>query len=190
MQYWEVLLVCVGLSLDVFAVAICQGALLGRIKKGRLVVMGTIFCVAQVAALEIGQQLSVLSSVGVLYDVSFHAWKLLSALIFFALAVYLIYKAIRHQVIFEHRSEIRYRQVIGMAALTSIDALLVGLSSGLLNAYWLTSGITLFVVTGLCVVAGVVTGYHFGYEPKTKAYWGGGLLFLAAGIITIFRHMF
>ena len=42
MLYWEILLVCLGLSLDVFAVAICQGALLGRIKKGPLTAMGSI----------------------------------------------------------------------------------------------------------------------------------------------------
>lgn len=189
MQFWEIILVCVGLSLDVYAVAVCQGALLGRIKTGRLLVMGITFCVMQVGAMEIGQQLSALPSLSRYYDTTFRVWKLLSALIFFALAAYLIYKAIRHQPIFEHRSEIRYRRVFGLAALTSIDALLVGFSSGLLNAYWLTSGITLFVVTGLCVVAGVFTGYHFGYEPKTTAYWGGGLLFLIAGFITIFRHL-
>ena len=189
MVYWEILLVCIGLSLDVFAAAVCQGALLGRIKKGRLTVMGIIFCVAQVGALELGQQLSTLPSLWVLYDTTLMAWRGLSAAIYFVLGGYLLIKAIRHQPIVERRSEIRFRRVLGLAALTAIDALLVGFSSGLLDAYWLTSGITLFVVTGLCVVTGVITGYHFGYEPKTKAYWGGGILFFITGILTLIRHL-
>ena len=189
MLYWEILLVCLGLSLDVFAVAICQGALLGRIKKGPLTAMGSIFCVMQVGALELGQQLSTLPSLWKFYDTTLTAWQLLSALIYFALGCYLIIKAIRRQPIVERRSEIRFSRIFGLAALTAIDALLVGFSSGLLNAYWLTSGITLLVVTALFVIGGVFTGYHFGYEPKTKAYWGGGALFLATGIITLIRHL-
>lgn len=189
MPYWEILLVCVGLSLDVYAAAVCQGALLGRIKKGRLTVMVSIFCVMQVAGLELGQQLSALPSLWTLYDATLTVWRILSALIYFLLGAYLLVKAIRHQPIVERRSEIRYRRVFGLAALTGIDALLVGFSSGLLNAYWLTSGITLFVITGLCVVVGVLTGYHFGYEPKAKAHWVGGLLFLATGVITLIRHL-
>jgi putative Mn2+ efflux pump MntP len=189
MLYWEILLVCLGLSLDVYAVSVCQGALLGCIKKGRLAVMGIIFCVMQVTALELGQHLSALPSLWKLYDATLTAWHVLSALIYFALAVYLLIKAIRHQPIFERRSEIRYRRIFSLAALTSIDALLVGFSSGLLDAYWLSSGITLFVITALCVIAGVFTGYHFGYEPKNKAYWGGGALFVAAGVIILLRHL-
>lgn len=189
MVYWEILLVCIGLSLDVYAAAVCQGALLGHIKKGRLTVMVGIFCLMQVAGLELGQQLSALPSLWTLYDATLSAWRILSALIYFALGTYLLIKAIRRQPIVERRSEIRFRRVIGLAALTGIDALLVGFSSGLLNTYWLTSGATLFVVTGLCVVFGVITGYHFGYEPKTKAHWGGGLLFVAIGVITLIRHL-
>lgn len=188
MLFWEILLVCIGLSLDVFAVSVCQGALLGRIPKGRLTVMGGIFCLMQVAALELGQSLSTLTSLWRLYDATLAVWRLLSALIYFLLAAYLIVKALRHRPVVERRSELRFRRIFALAALTGVDALLVGFSSGLLNAYWLTSGATLLVVTMLCVVSGVVTGYHFGYEPKTKAYWGGGLLFLATGIITLIRH--
>jgi len=189
MLYWEILLVCVGLSLDVFAAAICQGALLGRINKGRLTVMGIIFCVMQVAALELGQSLSALSSLWQYYEMSYQIWAVLSALIYLALGAYLVIKAILHQPIVERRSEIRYRRILGLAALTSIDALLAGFSSGLLNTYWLSSGLTLFLITGLGVVTGVITGYYFGYEPKTKAYWGGGLLFLAIGITTLIRYL-
>jgi len=189
MLYWEVLLVCIGLSLDVFAVAVCQGALLGHIKKGRLTVMGVIFCIMQVAGLELGQQLSALPSLWNLYDAMLMIWRTISALIYFALSAYLLFKAIRHQPIVERRSEIRYRRILGLAALTSIDALLAGFSSGLLNTYWLSSGLTLFLITGLGVVTGVITGYYFGYEPKTKAYWGGGLLFLAIGITTLIRYL-
>lgn len=189
MAFWEILIVCIGLSLDVFAVAVCEGALLGRVKTGRLIVMSLIFCAWQVAALELGRLVSLIPGLDGVYTVTFRMWRTLAAIIFFALAAYLIYKAVKHEAVFEHRSEINYRDIVTVAALTSIDALFVGIGSGFLNAKWLSSGLTLFAVTAVCVILGVFTGYHFGYEQKTKAYWCGGVLFIAAGIDVIIRYL-
>ena len=58
----EVLLIAVGLSLDVFAVVICRGALLSRIEKKRLLLLSAIFALWQVGALLAGSLLGQLSS--------------------------------------------------------------------------------------------------------------------------------
>ena len=43
------------------------------------------------------------------------------------------------------------------------------------------------LLTVICIVAGIYTGYHFGFEQKTKVYIVGAILFWAAGIDVIVR---
>ena len=190
MKYWEILIFCLGLSLDVFAVAVCQGAVLGKIRPGRLSVMCLIFCAAQTAALELGRLLARFPRLASAYTHSERVWRAIAAMIFFLLAAYLIVKAVRNRDIFEHRSEMNYKSVFFTALLTSLDALLVGISSGFLDAFWASSLLTLFGITAVCVVLGVTMGYHFGYRQKGVAYWIGGALFIAAGVDVFAQYLF
>lgn len=190
MKYWEILIVCLGLSLDVFAVAVCEGAVLGKIRPGRLAVMSLIFCAVQTAMLELGRGLARFPRLAAAYSQSEKGWRSLAAAIFLALAVYFIVRAIRRKDIFEHRSEIHFRHVTATAILTGIDALLAGVSSGFLDAFWASTLLTLFIITAVCVVAGVTMGYHYGYKQKTIAYWIGGALFLAAGVDVFAQYLF
>ncbi|MBQ3277388.1 MAG: manganese efflux pump [Oscillospiraceae bacterium] len=190
MRYWEILLFCLGLSLDVFAVAVCHGAVLGKIRPGRLCIACLIFCAAQTAALELGRLLARFPRLAAAYSQHETLWHTLAAGIFFLLAAYLAVKAVRRREVFEHRSELLYKNVLLTAGITSLDALLVGISSGFLNAFWASSLATLFVVTGVCAALGVAMGYFFGYRQKTAAYWIGGALFLAAGVDVFARYLF
>jgi len=183
MSFGEILIVCFGLSLDVFAVTACEGAMLARVRTGRLIVKCLVFSLLQVIAFGLGRLLSVLpqpdgaATLGI--------WKAVSAGIFLALGALLVCKALKNKIIFEHRSEVRFKEVVTAGALVSIDAFFAGVGLGLLNARWLLTGATLFVVSALCAVGGILTGYHFGYEQKTKAYWVGGALLFAAGVDVI-----
>ena len=109
MRYWQILVFCLGISLDVFGAAVCQGAVLGEIRRRRIAVYCVIFCAAQTAAMEVGRLLGTLPRFASYYTVSQGLWRLFGALIFFALGVYLIVKAIRKKAVFEHRSEITYK---------------------------------------------------------------------------------
>ena len=186
MEFWEVIICCVGLSLDVMAMCVCEGALLRQVHRGRLSLMCLIFCLWQVGALELGRLISRLSRLGVA-AVGF--WRILAVVILFGLAVLYIFRALRRRAVYEHRSEISFKRVLLGAVITSIDALFVGASTGFLETRWLFSFVTLFIVTGVCGALGVFIGYHFGYEQKTKAYWCGGALFIAAGFVVLFRHL-
>ena len=189
MQYWEILVFCVGISLDVFGAAVCQGAVLGELKGGRIAKFCLIYCAAQVAAMELGRLVGTLPRFAPYYTVAVGIWKILAALIFFALGVFLLYKAIRKKAVFEHRSEIRYKNVLGTAVLTSLDSLLAGVCSRFLDAFWLPCLATLFGVTALCTVGGIATGYHFGYSQKNVAYGIGGVLFLITAADVIIRFL-
>ena len=36
MRYWQILVFCLGISLDVFGAAVCQGAVLGELRRRRI----------------------------------------------------------------------------------------------------------------------------------------------------------
>ena len=59
------------------------------------------------------------------------------------------------------------------------------LSGGQTVSY--THLIMVALLTVICIVAGIYTGYHFGFEQKTKVYIVGAILFWAAGIDVIVR---
>lgn len=190
MQYWEILIVCVALSVDVFAVAVCQGSMLERVRGKDLLFLCLLFSVMQLAALELGRLLARFTRFANACARMIRIWYVLAAAIFFLLAAYLLYKALLRKPFFEHRSAVNYRHIWFYAAFVCIDAFLVGIGSGFLQAALLASHLTLFCVTSLFVVLGVYTGYHFGYEQKNTAYWCGAVLFLTAAVDVIVRYLF
>lgn len=90
MRYWEILVFCLGISLDVFGAAVCQGTVLGELRRRRIALYCLIFCAAQVAAMEIGRLLGMLPRFASYYTVAQGLWHILGALIFFVLGVCLI----------------------------------------------------------------------------------------------------
>ena len=54
MSLIEILIISIGLSLDVYAVVVCQGAVLLKIEKTKLLKMSLFFCAWQVVAVSIG----------------------------------------------------------------------------------------------------------------------------------------
>ena len=101
----------------------------------------------------------------------------IAAVIFFCLGVRLIVKAIRNERVDEHREdEIAY-------------TLLTGVAFGFLSTNVMPILIMVICLTVAVVVAGLYTGYHFGFEYKTKAYVAGAVLLWIAGFDVIFRYI-
>ena len=116
MSFGEILIVCFGLSLDVFAVTACMGAMLARIRAGRLIVLCLIFSLWQVIAFVLGRLLSALLQPDGVSAVTLGIWRIVSAGIFLALGGLLIGKALKNKVIFEHRSEFPIKKVMAAGA--------------------------------------------------------------------------
>ena len=70
------------------------------------------------------------------------------------------------------------KRILVVAGATASYTVLAGIAFGFLN----TGLITILIMVGcfsvICIVAGMYTGYHFGYEQKTKVYIVGAILFL------------
>ena len=176
MNWIENVLIIAGVSLDIFAAMECQGALVAKVDKKQLSVICALIAVWQLCALALGNYLS-----GLLYrnelahDENF-VGLVIAAVIFFGLGIRLIAKAIKNEWVNERREEsLDVKKFLRMTAVTSIYTLLAGIAFGCMTIAF--------------VVLGVYTGYHLGFQHKTKAYVGGALLLWIAGIDVIVRHI-
>ena len=79
------------------------------------------------------------------------------------------------------------KRVLRIAGITAFYTVLAGIAFGFLGTGLFTIMIMVALLTVICIVAGIYTGYHFGFEQKTKVYIVGAILFWAAGIDVIVR---
>ncbi len=189
MTLWEIILVSIGLSLDVYAVVVLYSAMLAKIEKRKLVNMCLIFAGWQMLAVLAGNLITELPFFKMVSTQMEDLWDVISVVIFFALGAYMLYKAGKREVVFEHRSEINYKKVCLAAVITSLDAFFAGIGTGFLETELLAELITMAVVTILIVILGMYTGYRLGWEQKKKANGLGGIILCLAGIDVIIRYL-
>ena len=177
MNWIENVLIIAGVSLDIFAAMECQGALVAKVDKKQLSVICALIAVWQLCALALGNYLS-----GLLYRNELAHDENFVGLV--------IAKAIKNEWVNERREEtLDVKKFLRMTAVTSIYTLLAGIAFGFLGTNVALMLIIIVCMTIAFVVLGVYTGYHLGFQHKTKAYVGGALLLWIAGIDVIVRHI-
>lgn len=188
MGWIEKLLIVAGASLDIFAAMECQGSLISKVSKKQLSIICVLIAVFQLVSMYIGYFLSTL--VIKKNPVSDEALlgEILSIAILFCLGIRLSIKAVKNERIEERlQAEISIKRTMRIAALTSGYTILAGIAFGFLNTGLFAILVMVTVLTVVCIIAGVYTGYHFGFEQKTKVYVLGALLFWIAGIDIIIK---
>ena len=190
MNWIESLLIIAGISLDIFAAMECQGSLVAKIDKKHLSLICALIALWQMVALFVGNSLAMLLCRDEITQKESLIGEILAVVIFFGLGIRLLIKALRNERVNEHREEnLGFKRFTLMAAMTSIYTVLAGIAFGLLG-----TNVTIILVLIVCftiafVIMGMYTGYHLGFEHKTKAYVGGAILLWIAGIDVIVRHL-
>ena len=105
MNWIENFLIIAGISLDIFAAMECQGSLVARVDKKQLIVICVLAGVWQLVALAIGNGASVLLYHSRMTHDESLIGLVIAAVIFFALGVRLLFKAVRNERINERREE-------------------------------------------------------------------------------------
>jgi putative Mn2+ efflux pump MntP len=188
MGWIEYLLIVAGSSLEIFVAMECQGSLIQKVNKKQLTAICFIVAVCQLLAMYIGYFLS--SFLNGKYSVKDEALlgEIISIGILIGLGIRLIGKAIRNERIEEHcQAQLDMKRVLRIAGITAFYTVLAGIAFGFLGTGLLAIMIMVALLTVICIVAGIYTGYHFGFEQKTKVYIVGAILFWAAGIDVIVR---
>lgn len=186
----EELIIIVGISLDVFAVMECQGSLVAKIEKKHLLLMSVILVIGQLLALGIGNFLSVLLRRYQSSEYEIFLEEILAVVIFFCMGIRLLMKAWRNERIIEHREEkFNMHEFVQLCIRSCMFTLLIGIAFGFMGSGMLRVLVMAVLMTIVATILGMYTGYRLGFEHKVKAYLGGGILLIAAGVDVIVRYM-
>ena len=189
MSLIEILIISIGLSLDVYAVVVCQGAVLLKIEKTKLLKMSLFFCAWQVVAVSIGHTVTLIPYLADIAKNVSYVGEFISVIIFTVIGVYMLYKAWKNEGILERLSDVNYKHLCVAAFFTSLDALFVGMGFGLLKARFYIVALSILIITAVMVILGLYTGMRLGYEQKTKAYGIGGILLLISAIDVVLKYL-
>ena len=189
MSLIEILIISIGLSLDVYAVVVCQGAVLLKIEKTKLLKMSLFFCAWQVVAVAIGHAVTLIPYLADIAKNVSYVGEFISVIIFTVIGVYMLYKAWKNEGILERLSDVNYKHLCVAAFFTSLDTLFAGMGFGLLKARFYIVALSILIITAVMVILGLYTGMRLGYEQKTKAYGIGGILLLISAIDVVLKYL-
>ena len=180
----ELFVVAVGVSMDAFAVSICKGLSVSKVRSSYIFK----------TALWFGGFQALMPLLGYLLGISFA--DLVSEVdhwIAFALLGYIGGSMIKES--FDKDScelspDFSFRTMLAMAVATSIDALAVGVSFAFLRVDIFVAIMIIGVVTAAFSCVGILVGHLFGCRYKSKAELVGGIILIIIGLRILLTHLF
>ena len=182
MELSELFVIAIGLSMDAFAVAVCKGLSVPKVKTSHSLICGAYFGGFQGLMPLIGWLLGVRFQNMI---VSVDHW-----------IAFVLLGLIGINMIKESRGEdeelddsFTPKAMLPMAVATSIDALAVGVTFAFLQvsigAAVLLIGVTTFILSGIGVRVGAVFGSRF----RSKAELAGGVILILMGTKILLEHL-
>ena len=182
MKLWELFLIAIGLSADAFAVSVCKGLSVRKVKKEHSIITGLYFGGFQALMPLIGYW------VGSRFQsliVSFDHW-----------IAFILLSIIGINMIREAKEETEkmdcsfsFSKMLPLAIATSIDALAVGVTFAFLQVDIFSAVSFIGVTTFVLSVTGLLLGNRFGAKYKSKAEVAGGIVLIAMGIKILLEHL-
>ena len=191
MDWFTLLLMAIGLSMDAFAVSIGNGILLGKATPAQTCKVAGAFGLFQ----------GLMPAIGYLVASTFASQiKAIDHWVAFGLLAFIGIKMLWD--VFSEDDETPagdpsgWRTLLLMAIATSIDAMAVGVTmaldrTGLLQPWWgflLCAGIIAIITFGICT-AGVQLGCKTGNKFGTRAQIAGGIVLIGIGIKILLEHL-
>lgn len=187
MSIVELLLVAVGLSMDAFAVSVCQGLSMRKLSWKKALIIGLYFGIFQAAMPLIGYFLATgFADLIQAYD----HW------IAFALLAIIGGKMIKDS--FSggddcddeiEETPLTPKKMLPLAIATSIDALAVGISFAFLKIEIVPAVLSIGGITLALSMVGVKVGNVFGARFQSKAEFAGGAILVLIGLKILLEHL-
>ena len=187
MGYLEILLTGIGLAMDAFAVSICKGIKMPKLKKLRIIIIAVFFGGFQMLMPLIGW---LLGNQLVQYISAFDHWIAFSLLAFIGGKMALESFKKDENCSCEKEDSLDIKELFMLAIATSIDALAVGITFSLYPDINIVSSIGIIgAITFVLCSLGVVIGHKFGSKFKSKAELIGGLVLIGIGLKLLIEGM-
>jgi putative Mn2+ efflux pump MntP len=184
MSLLELFLLAVGLSMDAFAVSVCKGLALQKIKLKHAVIVGLWFGGFQALMPLIGYFLGTRFE---RYITSIDHW--IAFVLLAAIGINMIREALSKKEEEEADCSLAFKAMLVMAVATSIDALAVGITFAFLKVHIIAAVCFIGVTTFILSMVGVKTGNIFGYKYKSKAELAGGTVLILLGGKILLDHL-
>ena len=183
MGFVELLLLAIGLSMDAFAVSVCKGLAMKRLRFRDAAICGVWF-------------------VGYLLGSRFEQYiRAVSSWIAFILLALIGANMLREALSKEEEEHasagLDFKTMLVMAVATSIDALAVGITFACVPLQLIAASELLNTLLGVCIIGlttfaisctGVKIGNVFGTRWKSKAEIAGGVILILIGVKILLEH--
>ena len=178
----ELFVIAVGLSMDAFAVTICKGLSVQKVKLKHGLIVGLYFGGFQAGMPLLGY---LLGSSFAGYIEAFDHW------VAFVLLGIIGINMIRESGEKEEELNCSFglKAMLPMAVATSIDALAVGVSFAFMRVDIGWAVLFIGVITFTLSAIGVKIGNHFGAKYKSKAELFGGIVLILLGTKILLEHL-
>lgn len=182
MGMWELFVIAVGLSMDAFAVSVCKGLSVPKVKKKHLAIVGLYF----------GGFQALMPGIGYLLGSRFQS--LIESIDHWIAFVLLVF--IGANMIKEARGEAETldasfsaKSMLPLAVATSIDALAVGVTFAFLKVQIIPAVCFIGITTCVLSAIGVVLGNTFGAKYKSRSEIAGGVILIVMGTKILLEHL-
>lgn len=184
MSVIELLILAVGLSMDAFAVSVCKGLSVEKVKVKHYFIVGSWFGGFQALMPAIGY---LIGSAFERYITAVDHWIAFGLLVF--LGVKMIIEAFKKGDE-EMNASFGFKAMLVLALATSIDALAVGVTFALLPDVNIVFAVLFIgVITFALSSAGLKIGNVFGARFKNKAEIVGGVILVLMGVKILLSHL-
>ena len=179
----ELLLLAVGLSMDAFAVAICKGLAMRKIRWRDMLIVGAWFGVFQ----------GIMPFTGYVLGIQFE--RFINAIAPWCAFVLLglIGGNMIHESLGpddeEETATLHFKEMLMLAVATSIDALAVGITFAFLEVNLLWAVLFIGAITFTLSAVGVKVGNVFGEKYKSRAELAGGAILVLLGVKILLEHL-
>lgn len=184
MTLTSLFLIAVGLSMDAFAVSICKGLALQKIKVKQCAIIGLWFGGFQALMPALGYLVGYRFQEKITFLDHWIAFVLLSII-----GANMIREALSKDEE-ETDDSLKFKDMFVLAIATSIDALAVGVSFAFIPDLPIIPAVVFIgVITFTLSAIGVKVGSVFGTKYKSKAELVGGIILILMGIKILLEHL-
>ena len=184
MSFTELIITAIGLSMDAFAVSVCQALTAPNFKKIDALKFGIFFGVFQALMPRIGWLFGNLFSD---YVTSVDHW--IAFVLLGYIGIKMIYDAFSCKGE-ENSKELNLKLLLILAFATSIDALAVGVSFAFMKMNIIISVLTIGLTTLVLCPIGALLGKKIGSRLGNRAQILGGAILIIMGTNILIQHLF
>lgn len=187
-MWFSLVLIAIGLAMDAFAVAICNGIRIKNIKMWQGIAIALTFGVFQGLMPTIGY---FLGETFIPYIEDYDHWVAFALLD--GIGLWMIFEGIKDIIKKEEEKEIKFNiwTILFQGVVTSIDAFAVGITLTTFDIFIAWDALIIFGITFVIAFIGVILGKQINKLLKGKysiANIIGGLILVALGIYIVIEH--